>query len=73
MKIPKIDRGDLRSIIVNHYGMVLMAMVGETMVSMTEKMVVDDKGAQCGSVVWLRMKEQYIKKIGFDVDEELFG
>ena len=71
MKNTKIDQGDLRSIIVNNYDMVLMAVVEEIMVSLTEKMVVDDKGVQCGPVVRLRMKEQYIRRSGFDADEEL--
>ena len=39
MKNTKIDQGDLRSIIVNNYDMVLMLMVEEIVVSLTEKMV----------------------------------
>ena len=57
MKNTKIDQGDLRSIIVNNYDMVLMLMVEEIVVSLTEKMVVNDRGARCGPVVRLRMKE----------------
>ena len=58
MKNTKIDRGDLRSIIMNHYDMVLMAVVEETMASSIENMVVDDKGARWGPVVRLRMKKR---------------
>ena len=58
MKNTKIDRGDLRSIIMNHYDMVLVAVVRETMASSTKKMVVDGKGARSGPMVRLRMKER---------------
>ena len=71
MKNTKIDQGDLRSIIVNNYDMVLMLVVEEIVVSLIEKMVVNDRGARCGLVVRLRMKEWYIRRSGFDADEEL--
>ena len=58
MKNTKIDRGNLRSIITNHYDMVLVAVVRETMESPTEKMVVDSKGARWGPMVRLRMKKR---------------
>ena len=71
MKNTKIDRGDLRSIIMNHYDMVLVAMVEEIVAFLIEKMVVDDKGARWEPMVRLRMKERYIEKSDFDADEEL--
>ena len=51
--------------------MVFVVVIKETVASITKKIVVDDKGVECGSMVRLRMKERYIKRSGFDADEEL--
>ena len=56
---------------MNHYDMVFVAVVKEIVACLIEKIVVDDKGVRCGSVVRLRMNERYVKRSGFDADEEL--